>query len=72
MNADIQMVPMQEKHIPALAQLERLCFSRPVASEQKMRIGRRNHSTLLYISKRDGAFASHCRADAFAARKLRL
>jgi len=52
--------------------LERLCFSRPVASEQKMRIGRRNHSTLLYISKRDGAFASHCRADAFAARKLRL
>ena len=29
MNADIQMVPMQEKHIPALAQLERLCFSQP-------------------------------------------
>ncbi len=26
MNAAIQIVPMQEKHISALAQLERLCF----------------------------------------------
>ena len=52
--------------------VERLCFSRPAASEQKKRIGRRNRSALPYISRWDGAFASHCRADAFAARKLRL
>ena len=29
MNDNIQMVPMQEQHIPALAQLERICFSQP-------------------------------------------
>ena len=36
------------------------------------KVGRRNHSAMPYIARRDGAFASHCRADAFAARKLRL
>lgn len=39
---------------------------------KKMRIGRRNRSALPYINRRDGAFASLCRADAVAARKLRL
>ena len=47
-------------------------FPVPPLSSKKMRIGRRNHSAMPYIARRDGAFASHCRADAFAARKLRL
>ena len=29
MCSNIQIVPMEEKHIPALAQLERICFSQP-------------------------------------------
>lgn len=29
MSSNIQIVPMEERHIPALAQLERICFSQP-------------------------------------------
>ena len=53
MNADIQMVPMQEKHIPALAQLERLCFSQPW-TESGLRSELHNKLAVFCVAEQNG------------------
>ena len=53
MNADIQMVPMQEKHIPALAQLERLCFSQPW-TESGLRSELHNKLVVFCVAEQNG------------------
>ena len=53
MNADIQMVPMQEKHIPALAQLERLCFSQPW-TENGLRSELHNKLAVFCVAEQNG------------------
>ena len=53
MNAEIQMVPMQEKHIPALAQLERLCFSQPW-TENGLRSELHNKLAVFCVAEQNG------------------
>lgn len=53
MNVDIQMVPMQEKHIPALAQLERLCFSQPW-TENGLRSELHNKLAVFCVAEQNG------------------
>ncbi len=53
MDTGIQIVPMEEKHIPALAQLERLCFSQPW-TENGLRSELGNRLAVFCVAEQNG------------------
>jgi len=53
MNADFSIVPMTEEHLPALAEIERLCFSDPW-SEEGLSAELGNPTARFYVALQSG------------------
>lgn len=51
-SSNIQIVPMEEKHIPALAKLERICFSQPW-SENGLRSELGNKLAVFFVAEQN-------------------